>query len=448
MSLALKAFSILQRDVFLFVTNMATGIMVARVLGPAALGVWIILQFIPMYAESFGRLKFDVASVYFLGRGQYRVRDVVLTLNVLAGASSGVVIGLALLFWAPLQRLLFSEVDAEVGLLMTGMLVQIPLQFLYLNYSYIVLFRENIARYNIMVVGRALSFTALSFVLLLGLGWGLAGVVVASVASVGVGLLVGVRGVGELEPGPARIPGPLVRDLCAYGGQLYGVGLLGDLNASLTRFLTVLYLTPAQIAFFGMAQGHGQVLGRVPSALSAVLYPRLSKLTHGDAAELTVRAFRVTLLLLGAIGVVAAVLIRPAVHLLYGAAFIPTVVPFLIMLPGLVISSATTVFSQYFQGTARPLAMAQVGGVAVVAQLAGALLLLPRLGVTGAALAFLVGLVATAAVQTVLFLRLSGLQVHQLVVRRGDVRLVRDLLRRVRGNVRSKLTPAHDNTIH
>ena len=443
MSIALKSFSILQRDVFLFVTNLATGIMVARVLGPTALGIWVILQLIPTYAESFGRLKFDAASVYFLGRGKYRVRDVVLTLNVLAVATSAIVIGLAVLFWTPMQQLLFGSVDADVGVLIAGMLAQIPLQFLYMNYSYIVLFREDIARYNIMVVTRALTFSILSFVLLLGFGLGLAGVVAASVMSVGVGMLIGVRSIGELESGPARIPGALVRDLSSYGGKLYGVGLLSNLNASLTRFLTVLYLTPAQVAFFGMAQSHGQIFSKVPVALSAVLYPRLSKLEHGDAARLTVRSFRVLLLLLGAAGVAAAALIRPAVHVLYGAAFLPTVVPFLIMLPGLAISSATTVFSQYFQGTGRPLAMAQVAGVAVIVQVAAALLLLPRLGLVGAALAFLVGLLVTAAVQTMLFLRSSGLSARELVVRGEDVQLLRDVLGRVRGSVRSKLTPAH-----
>jgi O-antigen/teichoic acid export membrane protein len=383
-------------------------------------------------------LKFDVASIYFLGKGKYRVRDAIATLNVLALATSAVLLGLAVLFWLPLQRLLFSGVDAAVGLLVIGMLAQIPLQFLYLNYSYIVLFREDIRRYNLMVVARAISFSILSFVLLLAFGWGLGGVVVAAVVSAAVGLALGIRSVGELEEGPARVDPALIRDLTSYGSKLYGAGLLGDLNAYLTRFLTVLYLSPAQIAFFGTAQGHGQVFPKVPSALGAVLYPRLAKLSGSDAADLTARAFRVLLLLLLGAGVAAAVAIWPAVRLLYGVEFLPTVVPFLIMLPGLVLASATTVFAQYFQGVGRPLALAQVAGVAVVAQLVAALLLLPRLGLIGAALAFLLGLLVTSFAQAYLFVRISRLPLRSLALRGEDAALLRGWVRRLWDGMRTR----------
>jgi O-antigen/teichoic acid export membrane protein len=64
MSLSSKSFSIFQRDLFLLLCNLITGIVIARKLGPELMGLWAILQLIPGYAEAFGRLKFDVAAIY------------------------------------------------------------------------------------------------------------------------------------------------------------------------------------------------------------------------------------------------------------------------------------------------------------------------------------------------------------------------------------------------
>ena len=68
MSFAKKSFSILKRDILLFVLNVFTSIVIARKLGPELLGIWIIISLIPAYAEAFGRTKFDLAAVYFIGK--------------------------------------------------------------------------------------------------------------------------------------------------------------------------------------------------------------------------------------------------------------------------------------------------------------------------------------------------------------------------------------------
>ena len=68
MSFGNKSFSIFKRDILLFVLNVFTSIVIARKLGPDLLGIWIIISLIPAYAEAFGRTKFDLAAVYFIGK--------------------------------------------------------------------------------------------------------------------------------------------------------------------------------------------------------------------------------------------------------------------------------------------------------------------------------------------------------------------------------------------
>ena len=92
MSFSEKSFSLLQREIFLFILNLATGIIIARVLGPTMMGLWIILSLIPSYAEAFGRLKFDVAAVYFLGKGKSNIGEMVFILNFITFLISTIII--------------------------------------------------------------------------------------------------------------------------------------------------------------------------------------------------------------------------------------------------------------------------------------------------------------------------------------------------------------------
>src|SRR6266545_7282496 len=90
--LARKSLSIAKRDVVLMGSNFATGVVVARVLGPSALGIWVIFQLILSYAEALGRPKFDQAAVYYLGRRTYDAGTVAFNLHVLAVGSASLLL--------------------------------------------------------------------------------------------------------------------------------------------------------------------------------------------------------------------------------------------------------------------------------------------------------------------------------------------------------------------
>ena len=92
MSFAKKAFSLFQIDAILFFTSIITGAIIARELGPDLRGLYAILLLIPSYAEAFGRIKFDVASVYFLGKRKIVLGEMIFLLNALAILTSAILI--------------------------------------------------------------------------------------------------------------------------------------------------------------------------------------------------------------------------------------------------------------------------------------------------------------------------------------------------------------------
>lgn len=423
MSLASKSTSVLKRDAFLFAMRLFTGVIIARKLGPEMLGVFVILTMIPSYAESFGRLKFDIAAVYFLGKQKYLMGEVVLTLNLLALATSGLIVGLISWQFDLIYGALFEKTQYDATALAHFILLQIPMHFLWMNYSYLILHKEDIVTYNRMIIINALVSSLLSITFLLLFDLGLWAVVVSTVLGTLLSLIYGIIALGAIGPTGKLFNKSLIRDLFQYGSKLYTGGLIGHFQVYITNLLTVLYLVPAQVSFFSLARGFGQMMDRVPAALNIILFPQLAKTVDPkEAALIAARAFRLLLVLLIVVAVIAVILIHPAVHLMYGNEFLPLVVPFLILIPGIVMSGATTPFMQYFMSINRPGLGVSLPILPLSIQVALAMLTIPMWGPAGAALAFTTGLVAFSLISCWMFLKLSGCTLRSdLIVRREDL---------------------------
>ncbi len=387
------------------------------------LGVYAIISLIPSYAESVGRFKFDVAAVYFLGKKKYLIGEVLLTLNFLALATSGLIVSLIVWQFDWIYGLLFSNTKYDATALIYFILVQIPLHFLWMNYSYLVLHKEDVVTYNRMVIIIGLVSSLLSITLLLMFDLGLWAVAGSTVLATLLSLIYGVVGMGAVGPHGKILNRPLIRDLFQYGSKLYLGGLIGHFQAYLTNLLTALYLAPAQVSFFSMARGFGQMIDQVPTALNSVLFPLLSKTVNPDeAALIAARAFRLLLVLLIVVGLVAAILIYPAVYLMYGSAFLPIVIPFLILIPGIVSLGVAAPFMQYFMSIDRSDLAVILPILPLVVQFVIALLLIPIWGPTGAALALTTGNVVLSLISFRMFLKLSSCNIRSdLMVSREDL---------------------------
>lgn len=425
MSLSVKSYSLLKRDLFLFATTLITGVVVARKLGPEAMGIWAILQMIPSYAECFGRLKFDMAAVYYLGKRKYELGEVVFNLNLLAVGMSTVILGLILLNYGWVYGHLFGKSGVDVKVLMAVMMVQIPAQFLYMNYSYLFIHKEDVVAYNRMVVIKALFSSIAGIILLVVFDLGLVAVVAASVLSMFIATIYGAVKFGRQPAARKAVNLTAIKDLLGYGFKLYIAGIIGQLNVYVAQLLVVLYLTPAAVAYFSMAQSRGQLLDKIPGALNTILFPRLSKSEEESvSASLVTKSFRVTLVILGIVAVIAAICIKPMIIVLYGSEYLPMLAPFLIMLPGLVVSGAATVFNQYFMGIGRADITAKIAVAPLVLQVATAIVLIPKLGVVGAAMAFVFSFVVVALLQIVVYLRISSSRIADVLPGWEDIRII------------------------
>ena len=405
----------------LFVTNLLTGVVIARTLGPTMLGVWMILSLVQAYAESFGRLKVDVASVYFIGQKTFQREDILFNLNFIALASSTLI--LAGIFWQfdPIYEWLFSNEVGDYRTELFALTIQIPLIFLYLNYSYFHLANENVYIYNRMLVIYAWTNSSVAIILLLLTSLGLWSIIFASLLSVILTLLYGWKSFDTKSGMSGHLSRKVSFVMIRYALHFYLSGILGQFRQSGTNLIAVGYLLPSQIAFLGQGQGVGRILLKMSDAINDVLYPRISK-AGSDVVKITCKSFRISCILFLSFGLILTIVLEPLIILLYGEPFRPSIEVVYYLLPGLIVIGASSTLLSFFNGTGRAKLIPRIQVFPVLIQMLLAWQLIQLWGLVGAVLSITVGMVLYGVLVVIVFINITKIPVNQLIPNVADFR--------------------------
>jgi len=424
MGLPSVVFSIFQRDLLLFITNLVTGILLARFLGPSALGIFGILSMVPAYAEGFGRIKVDIAAVYFIGKKKYLREEVYYNINLIALISSAIIVSIIILNFNFFYEWLFKNEEMDYRAYMFGMLVQIPIHFLYMNLAYFHIANENVKIYNRMVVINAWLNSIIALVLLFFTSLGLWSVIISSIISISISFTYGFIFVDRRGWRKISFNVKIMLDLLRYGMNMYVGGIFGQFQQSGTQLLSVSFLVPAQIAFLNQGQAVGKLLNKFVDPLNTILFPRVSNLEEGEAIILSCKAFRISLILLLLGGLGLYVLGGPLIAILYGKAFLPTVEVIYFLLPGLIIAGASSTLTNYFTGTGRASLIPKIQILPLIIQLFLTWNLTQIWGLAGAAISIMAGSLIYSIILILLFLKTSKISFLKLLPGITDLKYI------------------------
>lgn len=412
------------------------GIMVARRLGPEGKGIVALCLMVPQFLYSLSNFGFGTAAIYFTGKGRYKPRQ-------LAGAT--VVAGVVL---AVVNVLVFALVaDWAFGGPLRGVppglvwLALSSLLFLYLSTFLGDVFRAN----NMMNLYNAGLFWVSVFrvvgvaVVLYALGGGVLEVI--AVTWLGLFLLVCAQLVLVARlVGLALPPLSVYREMFGFGARVYSESVLMTINGRVTGFILNNFADPSAVGFYTTAYGLAEVLWHVPIAIGLVFLPLTSRQDEEAAARSAATLCRHTLLIVVVAAVAMAALSPVVVPALYGPQFSAAVVPFVVMLPGVVLYSLMRIVSTYLVGRGRPTLVMALAAVVVASNLALSLLLTPRWGVMGASAAISAAYVVSAAGALVLFARVGGMSLGAaLFLRRSDLEVYRGVACALAGKARRAL---------
>jgi O-antigen/teichoic acid export membrane protein len=397
------------------VLGMAISVLLARGLGRAGVGILTLAMLLPGMISMFISFGLTSAGVYFLGRGEYSLRDVfhAQLAVVFVQVAVGLAIGVGLILG--LRQALFPDVPGALLWLSLGM---IPL--LMARGALVSLFQglREFATYNVvLLVTQVVQLLAVA-ILIWGLHSGPGGAILASMAAEGATVLLCFlllwRRCGfsfrDLFH-PHRLP--YLRQGVRYGLKLYLVQVFNFFNKKADRFLLNSFLAADQVGIYKIGCTIAERLWLLPRTMSAILMPHIASLQHLDGEqrrrELTPIVARHVFWFSLSCGAVVFVLARPLILLLYGLPFANAARVLQVIMPGVVFGVMGVILRSDIVGRGRPGLNALTCGVALAVNLGANIYLIPRYAMAGAAFASTLSYSVDSALSLGIYWRLSGI---------------------------------------
>lgn len=403
--------AVLGANVVILVLNVFTGVLSARLLGPAGKGVY---NAAIVWSTVFGSLVvmgLPAALVAAYGTehdaGQRgRILGSAAFLVALWG-SLGAVVGFLLL------PELLGHLGGSVVLWARIMMVVLPLGALGQIGMALLRVEHAFGRFSLFRLAQVLLIVV---PLTLAAVWGLLtpyvyiGIVLVDnlvyfvVTVVLVRRLLHQRGIA-LGLGPAT----LLVSLSKLGFGFYAISLASMFNAQLDQMLASAWLSARDIGLYAVAISSLTVVGALVGAFQSVFFPATVGDERGSIIRRTSQAVRAGWWLLAAVALVLIAGSRPVLGLLYGPSYLPAWPAVVALAPAAVFAGVLTIL---YQGcyVIRLLDVPLIGEM--VGALSGALLLallIPRWGIVGAGVAGSVSYACDVAVVIHLWRRRLGL---------------------------------------
>lgn len=217
-----------------------------------------------------------------------------------------------------------------------------------------------------------------------------------------------------------------------FGARAWAGTLSFHVNSRADQVLMGFLTTEAVLGYYAIAVNASELLLYLPAAVSTALLPAVARQRTPEDAEWTLRVFRCSLLVGVGSSLIAGLLGPALLPLAFGHDFVPSVAPFLLLLPGVAGFAAMTLFTSALLGLGAP-GRSSVGPLtAAVVGLAFVLALVPRYEAAGAAVAASVALLCGGAVSLLLFRGHVPFRASLLVPRPSDAVSLAGLARRLR----------------
>jgi len=400
-------------QVVLMFISMATGVIVARVLGPEIKGQAALLGNLTQILFMCGSLGLGSAFSFFVAKKKYPFRQI-MTLALLCALLFGTMVNVGFYLSWPLHASMWKGIPLNLVILST------ILSILCIYSLYLVRILVGHGRiYSMNIASSVSKVTSLIAVILLLLVWhlGLRGVVMAlwlaAIAQLGF-LAWALK--NDLRPAPC-LEFDFLRTTFAYGIKAHALLIINFLNYRLDIFL-LQYLTgdSAKVGYYSLAVGMAELMWMVPNSVVAPLFSGVAQSDADDRSVITLRTCRWSLIFLAVLAVGGILLGRPFIRLLYGTVYLPSFELFLWLLPGiclfplfklLIVDLAARGFPGY--GTI-------ASAIALVVNIGANIFLIPQFGGKGAAMATSLSYSLMAMISLFFFIRHTRHSLREIFV--------------------------------
>jgi len=422
--------STLVTRVIVMAIALASSVLLARLLGPEGRGVFALLLLVPSLAASLGLLGFEQANAVYTGL-EPGARRILIWQSVALALGVGSTLAVAAIVYVFLGAPGFEALAAAPPALVVLLLATIPARLVVEYWAAILRGMNRIPILNAFEIATKLAPFVGVVVLVWALGLGVTGAAwsdaLASVAAaLALGVVLRVLGAWGRPAWDSRFWWRVV----TFALPVHAGTIAAYLNYRVDEFIVAVYLPIEALGLYAIAVGLAERIWIIPGSVATVLLPHLTNRRDGDAT-VSAAICRHVVMWTGAACLVVAAIADPVVTTLFSSSFAGAVRPLRWLLPGIFTLSVGKVLVAELLAREQPRYTVLASGAAVVANIVGNLLLVPRIGIAGAAVASSVSYTILSAILVVCYLRVTGLSWTALVPRARDVGVYATLWRQL-----------------
>jgi len=398
----------------------------AWLLGPAGRGSYAVCILFAMMLGVVFALSVDRAGQYLVASGRAQVVDgVLVTLSVgLAGSALGVAAGYVLIHSGAEFFTKATALSFKLSLIL------VPLNVLSESLIFLLMGIRRFAWMSRIAVIRVITHLAATLVLVWGLDLGVNGALVALMVGNAVSIAVGLGFLrSQYGLAPRRLRGRDFTALLSFGVRYWIANLGSQMNFRIGTVVLAWFVTTPEIGIFAAAASLVSRILLIPDAIEAALLPRVARDPRGRT-ELVAQVARLSLIVCGVLLAVLVIVSRPLVALLFSRDFLPAVPLIWMIAVGMLVHAGSKVLVAYFMGINRPAVCSWAVVSAVLANFGALMILLPAIGLPGAAWAMSIGYLVRTIVLVLSFRAVTRRGFRETwLPRRADIALLKDLAR-------------------
>lgn len=364
----------------------ATGILTARILGPAGRGELAAMILWPLFVANVTTFGIPSSLIYHL-RNRAGERERLVANGFVMSLVTGVIAAAAAAGLLPWELRQYSPAIVRAA---DWFLITVPLCSITLAGRAALEAAHDFKASNAIQILTPLATLAglLLFIAVHRLNPYSAAIayVAASVPS----FWLMIARVGRAGMNMARVQLATIRQLLQFGIRSYGIDILGTLALQVDQVLVVSLLNASAMGSYVVVLSLSRMLNVFQTSVVMVLFPKAAGHSASKVMAMTGDAVRISGLVTATCGVVICLAGPALLRVVYGAEYAAAAGALRILVLEAVLSGVTFVLAQAFMALNRPGVVTLLQGIGLSLCIPLMLLLIPRYGIYGAALSLLV----------------------------------------------------------
>jgi O-antigen/teichoic acid export membrane protein len=368
--------------------NVVTGVLLARTLGPQARGELAAVVLWPALIAMVGSFGVSEAIVYYSSRATTSLGTLLGTTIALWTLQSAFLLGAAF----GIVAAFFPSYGSNVTHAEEIYLLYIPLWLASLYLSAFLNGLQNFRMFNFL---RFLPIGASAVGLTIFAAWHHLSVRSAVGAYLLANLITALAAIvlvsRQHRLTPVRFRRNVIKHLLSYGLRSHSATVSSLANERLDQLIISLLLSSASLGFYVIAGTLTSATGIIGFSVAMVALPALARIDSGTARVRAAQRFVTLTVVVSTLVTLPLVAFTPTlIRIFFGAAYLPATTPARLLLVAAIILSTNRVLTAILRGVNRPFDAGMGELFGVVATVGAIALLLPPLGITGAALASII----------------------------------------------------------